>query len=223
MTAEFRSTVGGQAVRQPLRLRPSRVPAGRPRVPAQAALDVVRDSGQPLAVPVKEEMEARLGADLADVRLEKDVLGRRVDRVRPGRDERKMVAIRGAALQEPEDLDQQQRVDLASEQLKELLEAHRRGSGPTSDGSPTAVKGLLSERDGRTAYNKTQELSSQPIASRKPGRRVTGDTGAAQDYRAREDVQGAIARIGGNALSAIRAGHTPSHSFLAAHPAHDWT
>ena len=30
---------------------------------------MVRDSGRPLAVPVKEEMEARFGADLADVRL----------------------------------------------------------------------------------------------------------------------------------------------------------
>lgn len=53
--------------------RPSEVPAGTARVlvrpAAGTALDVVRGSGQPLAVPVRQEMEGRLGADFSDVRV----------------------------------------------------------------------------------------------------------------------------------------------------------
>ena len=58
------------------RLRPSGAPTGaalplaRPStVPAQPIQDVLRGSGQPLATPLKEEMQARLGADLSDVRV----------------------------------------------------------------------------------------------------------------------------------------------------------
>ena len=59
-----------------MQLRPSGAPAGaapvpaRPSaVPARPILDVLKDSGQPLATPLREEMEARLGADLSDVRV----------------------------------------------------------------------------------------------------------------------------------------------------------
>jgi hypothetical protein len=51
------------------RLRPSRVPARASAAPAQQVRDVLRVSGQPLTAPLKAEMEARLGADLSDVRL----------------------------------------------------------------------------------------------------------------------------------------------------------
>jgi hypothetical protein len=43
-------------------LRPSQVPARTPQ-------DVLRGSGQPLATPLREEMEGRLGADFSQVRV----------------------------------------------------------------------------------------------------------------------------------------------------------
>ena len=70
------SRAGGQPHHQLQRLRPSGAPASaalslaRPSaVPARPIPDVLRGPGQPLAAPLKEEMQARLGADLSDVRL----------------------------------------------------------------------------------------------------------------------------------------------------------
>ena len=68
------SPAGGRAHPGLQRLRPSGAPAGaalaRPSaVPARPVQDVLRSPGQPLAAPVKEEMQARLGADLSDVRV----------------------------------------------------------------------------------------------------------------------------------------------------------
>ncbi len=45
-------------------------------VQRSAAHDVLRAPGQPLSAPVKEEMEARLGADLSDVRVHTDSAAR---------------------------------------------------------------------------------------------------------------------------------------------------
>ena len=57
-------------------LRPSGAPPGgapplaRPSaVPARPGQDVLRGPGQPLAVPLREEMEVRLGADFSGVRV----------------------------------------------------------------------------------------------------------------------------------------------------------
>lgn len=54
-----------------VRSRPSGALAGtRPSaVPAVPRLDVLRDPGQPMAAPTREEMEARFGADFSYVRL----------------------------------------------------------------------------------------------------------------------------------------------------------
>jgi Domain of unknown function (DUF4157) len=51
------------------RLRPSQIPARPSAVPPQEILGVLRGPSQPLATPLREEMESRLGADLADVRV----------------------------------------------------------------------------------------------------------------------------------------------------------
>jgi hypothetical protein len=71
--------VGGRAHHQLQRLRPSGAPTGaalplaRPStVPARPIPDVLRGSSQPLAAPLKLEMEARLGADFSDVRVHTD-------------------------------------------------------------------------------------------------------------------------------------------------------
>ena len=73
------SPAGGQVHPGLQRLRPSGAPAGaalplaRPStVPARPIQDVLRGSGQPLAAPIREEMEARLGADFSDVRVHTD-------------------------------------------------------------------------------------------------------------------------------------------------------
>jgi hypothetical protein len=73
------SPAGGRAHHQLQRLRPSDAPTGaalplaRPStVPARPIQDVLRGLGQPLAAPLKEEMEARLGADFSDVRVHTD-------------------------------------------------------------------------------------------------------------------------------------------------------
>jgi hypothetical protein len=65
---------GGRAHPGLQRLRPSGAPAGaalaRPSaVPVRPVQDVLRSPGQPLAAPVREEMQARLGADLSGVRV----------------------------------------------------------------------------------------------------------------------------------------------------------
>lgn len=39
--------------------------------------DVLRGSGQPMAAPLRQEMEARLGADFSDVRLHTGTCARR--------------------------------------------------------------------------------------------------------------------------------------------------
>ncbi len=77
------SPVGGQPHQGRQRLRPSGAPAGaalplaRPSaVPARPIQDVLRGPAQPLAAPLKEEMEARLGADLSDVRMHTDSAAR---------------------------------------------------------------------------------------------------------------------------------------------------
>jgi Domain of unknown function (DUF4157) len=64
----------GRAHRQVQRLRPSGVPASvalaRPSaVPARLVDEALRGPGQPLAAPVREEMQVRFGADLSDVRV----------------------------------------------------------------------------------------------------------------------------------------------------------
>jgi len=64
----------GRAHRQVQRLRPSGAPASvalaRPSaVPARLVDEALRGPGQPLATPVREEMQARFGADLSDVRV----------------------------------------------------------------------------------------------------------------------------------------------------------
>lgn len=51
------------------RIRPSRVPARPSAVPASEVLGVLRGPSQPLATPLREEMESRLDTDLADVRV----------------------------------------------------------------------------------------------------------------------------------------------------------
>ncbi|MFI7099054.1 DUF4157 domain-containing protein [Streptomyces sp. NPDC050161] len=48
-----------------------------PAVQRSAVHDVLRGSGQPLNAPVREEMEARLGADFSDVRLHTDTTAQR--------------------------------------------------------------------------------------------------------------------------------------------------
>jgi Domain of unknown function (DUF4157) len=45
-------------------------------VPTRPVPDVLRDSGQPLAAPLREEMEARLGADFSAVRVHTDSAAR---------------------------------------------------------------------------------------------------------------------------------------------------
>ena len=64
-------------------LRPSGAPAGaapvpaRPlTLPARPIADVLRGSGQPLAAPVTEEMQARFGADFSQVRVHTDSAAR---------------------------------------------------------------------------------------------------------------------------------------------------
>jgi Domain of unknown function (DUF4157) len=64
----------GRAHRQVQRLRPSGAPASvalaRPSaVPARLVDEALRGPGQPLAAPVREEMQACFGADLSDVRV----------------------------------------------------------------------------------------------------------------------------------------------------------
>ena len=78
----FSSPAGQRALRGP-KLRPSRIPAGaagiaaRPStVPARAVPDLLRGPGQPLADPVRQEMQARLGADLSQVRVHADSTAR---------------------------------------------------------------------------------------------------------------------------------------------------
>ena len=77
------SPVGGQPHHGLQRLRLSGAPAGaalplaRPSaVPARQVQDVLRGPGQPLAAPLKEEMEARLGADFSKVRVHTDAAAR---------------------------------------------------------------------------------------------------------------------------------------------------
>ena len=77
------SPAGGRAHHGLQRLRPSGAPAGaalplaRPStVPARPVQDVLRGSGQPLAAPLQEEMQARLGADFSDVRVHTDAAAR---------------------------------------------------------------------------------------------------------------------------------------------------
>jgi len=77
------SPAEGPADQQVQRLRPSGAPAGAARplarpstVPARPIPDVLRGSGQPLTAPLKEEMQARLGADLSDVRVHADSAAR---------------------------------------------------------------------------------------------------------------------------------------------------
>ena len=74
--ASFPSLAGRQADQGLQRLRPSGAPAGaalplaRPsQVPARPVRDVLRGPGQPLATPLREEMEARLGADFSGVHV----------------------------------------------------------------------------------------------------------------------------------------------------------
>jgi hypothetical protein len=64
-----------RAPEPPVSARASRRPAGEPLRPSQVP-PVLQRSGQPLAAPVKEEMEARLGADLSDVRIHADSAAR---------------------------------------------------------------------------------------------------------------------------------------------------
>ena len=73
------SSAGGQTHRGWQRLLPSGGPAGaalplaRPStVPARPIQDILRGPSQPLAVPLREEMEARLGADFSRVRMHTD-------------------------------------------------------------------------------------------------------------------------------------------------------
>ena len=75
---ETTSLAGASSPRpeQVRQLRPSGASAGaafrpaRPStVPARSVQDVLRGSGQPLTAPLKEEMQARLGTDLSDVRI----------------------------------------------------------------------------------------------------------------------------------------------------------
>ena len=73
------SPAGGQPHHGRQRLRPSGAPAGaalplaRPSaVPARPIQDVLRRSGQPLAAPLKEEMETRLGHDFSRVPVHSD-------------------------------------------------------------------------------------------------------------------------------------------------------
>ena len=72
---------GDLVVQRAVRLRPSgaRVQAAVPpsAVPAQPVRDVLRGPGQPLAGPVRQDMEARLGADFSDVRVHHDAAGHR--------------------------------------------------------------------------------------------------------------------------------------------------
>jgi hypothetical protein len=53
------------------------LPLARPStVPARPIKDVLRAPGQPLTAPLKEEMEARFGADFSDVRVHADATAR---------------------------------------------------------------------------------------------------------------------------------------------------
>lgn len=51
---------------------PGRAPEQRPAVQRSAVHDVLSGSGRPLEAPLREEMEARLGADFGDVRVHDD-------------------------------------------------------------------------------------------------------------------------------------------------------
>jgi len=73
------SPAGGQPHHGRQRLRPSGAPAGAAlplalpsAVPARPIQDVLRGSGQPLAAPLQEEMEARLDGDFSQVRVHTD-------------------------------------------------------------------------------------------------------------------------------------------------------
>ena len=79
----FSSPAGQRAHRGPKPPRPSRIPAGaaaiaaRPSTgPARAVPDLLRGPGQPLADPVRQEMQARLGADFSGVRVHADSAAR---------------------------------------------------------------------------------------------------------------------------------------------------
>ena len=70
----FSSPAGGRGSFQRLRSSGAsgRTASGHPRpsaVPVRPLPDVARDHGRPLAAPLAEEMGARLGADLSDVRV----------------------------------------------------------------------------------------------------------------------------------------------------------
>ncbi len=60
---------GGVAVQ---RMRPSRAPAQPSAAAGRPVADALRRAGQPLAGTVRTDMEARLGADLSDVRVHTD-------------------------------------------------------------------------------------------------------------------------------------------------------
>ncbi len=77
------SPVGGRASHERQRLRPGGAPLGaapagpRPSaVPARPIPEVLRGPGQPLAAPLREEMQARLGADFSHVRVHTDPTAR---------------------------------------------------------------------------------------------------------------------------------------------------
>jgi Domain of unknown function (DUF4157) len=79
----FSSPAVQRAHRGPKPLRPSRTPAGtagiaaRPStVPARPVPDLLPGPGQPLADPVRQEMQARLGADFSGVRVHADSAAR---------------------------------------------------------------------------------------------------------------------------------------------------
>ena len=69
--------LGGPAVQRARRVRPGGSPARPSMVSAEPVRDVLRGPGRPLAGPVREDMEARLGANLADVRIHTDSMAHR--------------------------------------------------------------------------------------------------------------------------------------------------
>jgi hypothetical protein len=78
-----RSSLTGRGMHVGRRLRPSgallggaAVPARPSAVPARLVAEVLRGSGQPLAAPLKEDMQARLGADFSHVRVHTDATAR---------------------------------------------------------------------------------------------------------------------------------------------------
>lgn len=62
----------GRTVQRLRQARPSGIPSTPGAAPSQAVADGLRGPGQPLAGPVRANMEARLGADLSDVRVHTD-------------------------------------------------------------------------------------------------------------------------------------------------------